>query len=116
MNNKMNQLFTLIELKRLYPDAKSIELDVNQNCYWVETVGFSSHSIMDSIGDLAINHKAMVNYNVNIISYHRSVTILVSDGVKGSKVIRSTYRSDDLLPKAIIECILKSKGIYHDSI
>lgn len=28
-----------------YPDAKSIELDSNQNCYWLERVGFSSYPV-----------------------------------------------------------------------
>lgn len=66
----------------------------------------------DPLYDHRINRKLILKYKVRLIKYHRSVTITQENGGFGLKCIRATYRTDDDLPYAVVECILKANGLW----
>ena len=55
---------TEIELRRVFPKAKSIEFEKSQACFWVESAGFSSWRLLDPLTDDALCFKLMVKYKV----------------------------------------------------
>lgn len=68
--------------------------------------------IYNPISDGHLNRKLILKYKVRLIKYHRSVTITQENGGFGLKCIRATYRTDDDLPYAVVECILKANGLW----
>ncbi len=62
--------------------------------------------------DSHLNRKLILKYKVNVIKYHHSVTIVKDNGGFGLKCTRATYNTDDDLPYAVVECILKANGLW----
>lgn len=58
------------------------------------------------------SRKLILKYKVNVIKYHHSVTIVKDNGGFGLKCTRATYNTDDDLPYAVVECILKANGLW----
>jgi len=55
---------SMMELKRQFPEAKTIEFNERQNCFWVEAVGFISWPLLDPLTDDALCFQLMVKYDV----------------------------------------------------
>ena len=61
---EIRKMITVIEIKRLFPKAKSIEFDHKQNCYWINVVGFESYPLLDPLTDDALCFRLMVKYDM----------------------------------------------------
>lgn len=106
--------FTLLELQDKFKNAKSIEFDNNQNCFWVEDVGFTSWPILDPITSPSLSIDAIMKYFVDIDHYSSCVSI-ASDYTDKPAVARVCFAGDEEnIGSAIIECILKSAGKWDD--
>ena len=44
---ELNLKVNLVMLEKQFPKAKSMQYDEQQNCVWVESIGFSSYEIKD---------------------------------------------------------------------
>ena len=120
---EMIKAFTELELRSHKPSLKSIEFDDIQMVYWVETYGFSSYPLMDAISNLGLNCAARDKYMTEI-SYHTQFDC----GPDGSGSYDIPYATasiekhhsntplNDISSEAIclvvIECILKSQGLW----
>ena len=51
---EIRKFITLLGLKEKFPNAKSIEFDDTQNCFWVDTVGFTSWPLLNPLTDGAL--------------------------------------------------------------
>lgn len=62
----LNIKLTSLELKDRYRDAKSIELDDGQNCFWVDRIGFSSFEIKKYCTDISATWPIMIEHGVEL--------------------------------------------------
>jgi hypothetical protein len=61
---EMRKLISMIELNEQFPKAKSIEFDESQNCFWVDSIGFTSWPLLDPLTDDALCFKLMIKYDI----------------------------------------------------
>ena len=66
------KFITLLGLKEKFTDAKSIEFDDNQMCFWVDTVGFTSWPLLTPLTDDGLCFKLMIKYKLDISLYHEN--------------------------------------------
>lgn len=110
----MIKAFTLLELQDKYPKAKSIEYDETQHVFWV---GYSSWPLIDAIKDMALNCMARDKYEVEVDYLNKEVNIFgviicseYDSSIPTNPMVEFKSKSDIL--RVVVECILKSKGVY----
>lgn len=89
--------------------GKPLLKDVFSGMAYINGVPYSSYN---PFTDSHLNRKLILKYKVNVIKYHHSVTIVKDNGGFGLKCTRATYNTDDDLPYAVVECILKANGLW----
>ena len=94
---------TLMRLKAKYPNAKSIEFE-RHNCFWVETVGFSSWPLLNPITDNALNLELRDEYEVEI-DYWMCVVQIRKEG---DVIAEVSFTDKKQINRAVLECILES--------
>ena len=57
---------SLIELNEQFPEAKSIEFDDRQNCFWVEGIGFTGWPLLEPLTDDALCLQLIDKHDVSI--------------------------------------------------
>ena len=96
---------SIILLNEQFPKAKSIEFDERQNCFWVETVGFSSWPLLDPLTDDALNHQLMIKYKIDVLNPCKFVNAYVCFKSGNAAKIKAT---DKNLNKAICLAIIEA--------
>ena len=71
--------------------------------------GFNCDIVYNPITDLALNCAARDKYKVEVSYDYNMVTLCLDDGLM-SEVVH--FKSIESIPSRVIECILKSKGLY----
>ncbi|HDZ9140643.1 TPA: hypothetical protein RUY86_002399 [Vibrio cholerae] len=66
-DQELNVKLTELELTKRYPQAKSIEFDGRQNCFWVNSVGFSSFKVEEYCTDISATWPLMIEHRVSLI-------------------------------------------------
>ena len=66
---------TEIELRRVFPKAKSMEFEKSQACFWVESAGFSSWRLLDPLTDDALCFRLMTQYKISLIQHQNNTAV-----------------------------------------
>jgi hypothetical protein len=93
---------TEIELNATFINAKSIEYDELQRCYWVETAGFSSYPLLNPLTDDALCFQLMVKYECGVINVAKGVF------VTQCKMAHSEANHNTTVNKAICLAIIEA--------
>ncbi len=65
-DQELNVKLTELELTKRYPQAKSIEFDGRQNCFWVNSVGFSSFKVEEYCTDISATWPLMIEHGIEL--------------------------------------------------
>lgn len=63
---EIRKAISMIVLVKQFPLAKSIEFDKIQNCYWVESAGFTSWPLLNPLEDDALCFQLMTRYEISL--------------------------------------------------
>lgn len=69
---EIRMTISLIELNKQFPKAKSIEFDKTQNCFWVDSVGFTSWPLLNPLTDDALCFQLMNKYGISLINHENT--------------------------------------------
>jgi hypothetical protein len=64
---QIRKKITEIELSDGIAKDKPIEFDEKQNCYWIESAGFSSYPLLDPINDDGLCFRLMIKYKIRLL-------------------------------------------------
>jgi hypothetical protein len=102
---EIRKLISIFELNQQFPKAKSIEFDASQNCFWVDSIGFTSWPLLDPLTDDALCFKLMVKHSIRVEPENCSAWTDNDDGYPQYEVIHCK----GTINKAICLAIIKSK-------
>lgn len=74
--------------------------------------GFSCDKPYNPITDLALNCMLRDKYEVQVDYRDRDITVWENDEATTAQSMRFESKGD--IPRAVIECILKSQGLYNE--
>lgn len=102
LNIKLNE----IVLNNKYPNAKSIEYDGRQNCFWVNSVGFSSFKVEKYCTDISATWPLMIEHGVSVNALfggdYKAFEIYEKTGLHGNDIA-----DEKGLLRAIVICLIK---------
>tara|TARA_R110000796_G_scaffold153558_1_gene270112 strand:+ start:346 stop:678 length:333 start_codon:yes stop_codon:yes gene_type:complete len=81
--NKLTDLeirkeISIILLNEQFPKAKSIEFDDRQNCFWVESIGFTSWPLLNPLLDDALLNQLIFKYEIST-SFNFCLISMITD-------------------------------------
>ncbi len=107
---EMCKFITILILKEKFSDAKSIEFDENQNCFWVDSVGFTSWPLLNPLTDDALCFQLMVKHKITFESCPFYVGRFIANGndENGNKILPKI--SNESPNKAILLAIIEAQN------
>lgn len=104
-----------LDMIKAFADLDGVEVyDLgNEYCYTYGTDAYGEELGYDPITDQCLTFQAAIDYSVNL--NHESKEVWICDenaGEYDTGYLSSVRFKDGEIPSAIIECILKSRGLY----
>ncbi|MCO7065255.1 hypothetical protein L4F39_00755 [Vibrio paracholerae] len=112
-DQELNVKLTELELTKRYPQAKSIEFDGRQNCFWVNSVGFSSFKVEEYCTDISATWPLMIEHGVSVNALsggdYKAFEIYEKSGLHGNDIA-----DENGLLRAVVVCLIKVLESKHE--
>ncbi|MDV2400297.1 hypothetical protein [Vibrio cholerae] len=112
-DQELNVKLTELELTKRYPHAKSIEFDGRQNCFWVNSVGFSSFKVEEYCTDISATWPLMIEHSLTLspVSWPEECIGQWGCETNDDRDI-SVFLTDPL--RAVVVCLIKVLEAKHE--